>query len=66
MTSEIHISVNAIRTVSEHVSDFPQFFYRRVNGNLLCKKVFDVDSANELRQQGFKLSAELWPSGGKP
>ena len=40
----------------------PQFFYQRVNGNLVCKKVFDAASAKELRRQGFKLSAELWPA----
>ncbi len=42
--------------------EFPQFLYRRVNGSLVCKKVFDVDSAEQLRRQGFKLSAELWPA----
>jgi hypothetical protein len=42
--------------------EFPQFFYQRVNGSLVCKKVFDAASAEELRRQGFKLSAELWPA----
>ncbi len=42
--------------------EFPQFLYRHVNGSLVCKKVFDVDSAEQLRRQGFKLSAELWPA----
>ena len=41
--------------------EFPQFFYRHVNGILVCKKVSDAASAEELRRQGFKLSAELWP-----
>jgi hypothetical protein len=42
--------------------EFPQFFYRRVNGNLVCKKTFDAASSEELRRQGFKFSAELWPA----
>jgi hypothetical protein len=40
--------------------EVPQFLYQRVNGILVCKKVFDAASAEELRRQGFKLSAELW------